>query len=145
MLQDPKCSDCREELPKGSFLTMENGGSICLECADLDHLEYLPRGNAALTRRSGKYSALRAVVVRFSRSRGRYERQGLLVEPAALEKSENECLADKELRERRRERDAERRSLQDASLIDRITERILALYPRCPAKEIGRASCRERV
>ncbi len=134
-LRDSKCSECREDLPKGSFLTMENGGPLCLECADLDHLVYLERGDAALTRRSGKYSALRAVVVRFSRSRGRYERQGLLVEPAALEKAEGECLADEELRERRRERDAERRSLQDASLTDRMTERILALYPGCPATE----------
>jgi hypothetical protein len=134
-LRDSKCSECQEELPKGSFLTMENGGPLCLECADLGHLEYLPRGDAALTRRSGKYSALRAVVVRFSRSRGRYERQGLLVEPAALEKAESECLADEEVRERRRERGAERRSLEDANLVERMTEQILALYPGCPAKE----------
>jgi hypothetical protein len=134
-LRDSKCSECQEDLPKGSFLTMENGGPLCLECADLDHLEYLPRGDAALTRRSGKYSALRAVVVRFSRSRGRYERQGILVEPAALEKAEDECLADEEVRERRRERDAERRGMQDADLIERMTERILDLYPGCPAKE----------
>jgi hypothetical protein len=98
-------------------------------------LEYLPSGDAALTRRAGKYSALRSVVVRFSRSRGRYERQGLLVEPAALERAEEECLADEELRDRRRERDAERREVEDARLVERMTERILVLYPGCPAKE----------
>ena len=77
------------------------------------------------------------MVVRFSRSRGRYERQGLLVEPAALEKAEDECLADEELRDRRRERGAEKRKLDDAHLIERMTERILALYPHCPAEEAG--------
>ena len=134
-LRNSKCSECQEELFKGSFLTMENGAPLCLECADLGHLVYLERGDAALTRRSGKYSALRAVVVRFSRSRGRYERQGLLVEQAALEQAEEECLEDEELRVLRRERDAEKRKLQDASLAVRMAQRILELYPGCPPQE----------
>ena len=134
-LRDSKCSECGQELQKGNFLTLENSAPLCLECADLGHLEFLERGDAALTRRAGKYSALRAVVVRFSRSRGRYERQGLLVEPAALARAEDECLADEELRLRRRERDVERREQDDAKLVERMAERILALYPRCPPKE----------
>ena len=59
--------------------------------AALDDLEYLPAGDAALTRRAAKYSGRTAVVVRFSRSRGRYERQGILVEETALKKAELEC------------------------------------------------------
>jgi hypothetical protein len=35
-----------------------------------------------------------AVVVRFSRSRKRYERQGILVERAALERAGQECAED---------------------------------------------------
>src|SRR5206468_12104016 len=62
------------------------------------HLVFLPRGDIALTQRSRKYSGLSAVVVRFSRSRRRYERQGLLVELAALERGEKECLSDEEKR-----------------------------------------------
>src|SRR5882724_9668806 len=134
-LRHAKCSECEEELGKGSFLTIENGAPLCLECADLGHLVYLPRGDAALTRRSGKYSALRAVVVEFSRTRGRYERQGLLVESAALEQAEEECLEDEALREFRRKRDAEKRKLQDASLTVRMAQRILELYPGCPPQE----------
>jgi hypothetical protein len=134
-LRNSECSECHKELWKGSFLTLENSAALCLDCADLGHLTFLPSGDAALTRRAGKYSALRTVVLRFSRSRGRYERQGLMVEPAALEQAEDECLADEELRLRRRERDAERRESQDASLVERMTERILELYPGCPAKE----------
>jgi hypothetical protein len=46
---------------------------------------FLPAGDAALSRRARKASTLSAVVVRFSRPRKRYERQGILVEPKARE------------------------------------------------------------
>jgi len=65
-----------------------------MSCADLDHLVFLARGDAALTLRARKHSGLSAVVVRFSRARKRYERQGVLVEEAALDQAEAECLAD---------------------------------------------------
>jgi hypothetical protein len=58
-------------------------------------------------------------VVRFSRSRQRYERQGLLVEEQALVDAEATCLADAEARARRRARDEERRRQADAELADR--------------------------
>jgi hypothetical protein len=45
---------------------------------------YLPAGDALLTRRAKAKSTRYVVVVRFSRTRRRYERQGLLVEPRAL-------------------------------------------------------------
>jgi hypothetical protein len=63
---------------------MENPGPACLRCVGLDDLEFLPAGDALLTRRAKANSARSAVVVRFSRGRGRYERQGLLVEPHIL-------------------------------------------------------------
>jgi len=47
-------------------------------------LEFLPAGDALLTRRAKANSTRSAVVVRFSKTRRRYERQGLLVEHAAL-------------------------------------------------------------
>ncbi len=68
----------------GGLLIMENPGPACLTCAGLGDLEYLPAGDALLTRRAKAKSPRHAVVVRFSRSRRRYERQGLLVEPQAL-------------------------------------------------------------
>lgn len=55
-------------------------------CADMDHLVFLGAGDAALTRRAKRASRQSAVVVRLSRSRRRYERQGILVEEAALER-----------------------------------------------------------
>ncbi|MGO9417765.1 hypothetical protein [Roseiarcus sp.] len=68
----------------GDFLMMEDPGPACLRCVGLDDLEYLPSRDALLTRRAKAKSARYAVVVRFSRTRGRYERKGLLVEPRAL-------------------------------------------------------------
>jgi len=68
----------------GDFLVMENPGPACLGCVGLGDLEFLPAGDALLTRRVKAKSARSAVVVRFSKNRGRYERQGLLVEPDAV-------------------------------------------------------------
>jgi hypothetical protein len=68
----------------GNLLMMETPGPACLRCVGLDDLEYLPAGDALLTRRAKSKSSRHAVVVRFSRTRRRYERQGLLVEPQAL-------------------------------------------------------------
>src|SRR4029077_804632 len=73
IVRESKCAECLHELWKGDFLFMEGRRPLCLRCADLDHLVYLPRGDTALTRRARKRSALSAVVVRFSRSRRRYE------------------------------------------------------------------------
>lgn len=47
---------------------MEGDGPLCMDCADLGHLVFLARGDAALTRRAKKASGLSAVVVRFSRA-----------------------------------------------------------------------------
>jgi hypothetical protein len=71
----------------GMFLIMDGPGPFCMACAGLDHLEFLPSGDAGLTRRAKKASSLSAVVVRFSRNRKRYERQGLLVEQEALDQA----------------------------------------------------------
>jgi len=69
---------------------MENPGPACLKCVGLDDLEFLGAGDALLTRRARAKSPRHAVVVRFSKSRGRYERQGLLVEPQALRQAQRE-------------------------------------------------------
>jgi hypothetical protein len=135
ILRESKCSECNQQLSKGDFLFKEGDRGLCISCADLDELVYLPSGNAALTIRARKNSPLWAVVVRFSRARGRYERQGILVSEAALDQAEQECLADRELRALRRERDARRRAEYDSSLVARMAETILRLFPGCPPKE----------
>jgi len=134
-LRRSKCSECGVEIDKGEFLYMDAGQPLCLACAGFGDLEFLPAGDTALTRRAGKYSARSAVVVRFSRSRGRYERQGLLVEPEALEKAERECAGDAAERAQARVRNAAARRKQDRELAARMADRIRQLFPRCPPEE----------
>lgn len=82
-----KCHRCGGA---GNFLIMENPGPACLRCVGFDDLAFLPAGDALLTRRVKAKSVRHTVVVRFSRSRRRYERQGLLVEPQALAEAQRE-------------------------------------------------------
>jgi hypothetical protein len=135
ILRESKCAECGSELFSGELLSMHQQRPLCLACADLDHLVYLPRGDTALTRRARKHSRLAAVVVRFSRSRKRYERQGLLVEETALAQAEEECLEDDERRARRREKEELRRAEQDRDLVGRMAAAILRMFPGCPPNE----------
>ncbi|MGW0519380.1 DUF2293 domain-containing protein [Crossiella sp. NPDC003009] len=126
------CTDCGGT---DTYQFVEENRPYCLECADLDHLVFLPAGDAALTRRAKKASTLSAVVQRFNRSRKRFDRLGLLVEEAALEAAEEQCFADAELRARRRDRDAVRRAEQDLDFQARLAAEILRLFPGCaPAR-----------
>lgn len=143
--REASCDDCGEDLGRRAWITLAGEKScLCLTCAELDHLVFLPAGDAALTRRSRKYSTLSPVVLRWSRARKRYERQGVLVEIAALEKAEAECLADAEVRERKRERAAWRRAELDQEYVLRFAERLRRLYPGCPPgteTEIAEHAC----
>jgi hypothetical protein len=130
-VRDWSCAECHGT---GDLLIMDDKGPLCLACADLDHLAFLPSGDAALTRRAKKASRLSAVVVRWSRTRKRYERQGILVEEPALELAEQQCLADEDARMRRRERDRVRRADEDVQLQARFAQEVRRLFPRCPAE-----------
>lgn len=122
------------------MLMMEDAGPACLTCTDLDHLVFLPAGDAALTRRAKQASRLSAVVVRFSRSRKRYERQGLLVEEAAVERAEQQCLSDEEARARRRDRDRQRREAADERFQQDLAAQICQLFPGCPPQRAAAIS-----
>lgn len=131
--RESRCDDCGEDLGRRAMIFLAgNRGALCLTCADLDHLTFLPPGDAALTRRARKYSTLAAVVLKWSRAGKRYERQGLLIEEQALQRAEAECLNDAEARARRRDREAERRAELDAEFVARFAARIRQLYPGCP-------------
>jgi hypothetical protein len=132
-LRDFVCAECGGI---GDLLRMQDARPLCMTCADLDHLVFLPSGDAALTRRATNASTLSAVVVRWSRSRKRYERQGTLVGESALELAEQQCVSDADARRLRRERDQVRRASLDALFQDRLASEIRRLFPGCPA---GRA------
>ena len=142
---ETSCSECKSDLGRHAWVLLAGErGAICLTCADLDHLLFLPPGDAALTRRAHKHSTLSAVVLQWSRARKRYERQGLLVEAHALEQAEQECLADSDARQRRQERDSIRRADLDAEYVAQFARRVRELYPGCPTgreNEIAEHAC----
>lgn len=139
------CGECKEDFGKRAWITLtEDKKALCLSCADMEHLYFLPSGNAALTRRARKYSGLSAIVLKWSKARKRYERQGILVEEQAVNQAETECLADKDAREQRCIREAERRAEQDAAYIKRFADEVRQRYPKCPqktAKAIAEHAC----
>jgi hypothetical protein len=145
--RDSTCDECGEELGTHAWITLrKDKGALCLSCADMDHLVFLPSGDTALTRRARKNSRLSAVVLKWSRARKRYERQGLLVEDEALERAEEQCKADKGRRELNRASAAIRREELDKEYVARFSRRIRELYPSCPAgreKKIARHACRK--
>ena len=141
------CTECRQALGRRAWITLDQKKkALCLSCADLDHLVFLPSGDAALTRRSRKHSRLSAVVVKWSRARKRYERQGLLVENEALERAEKECAADEDARKLARAKAAERRAELDLVYLRNFAARVREIYPFCPtAREslIAEHACRK--
>ncbi len=145
--RESTCGECGEQLGTHAWITLqEQKGALCLSCADLDHLAYLPAGDTALTRRARKYSQLSAVVLKWSRARKRYERQGLLVEEKALEQAEQECVGDQATREAARARAAERRAELDEEYVQAFARRVRQLYPGCPTGreiEIATHTCRK--
>lgn len=129
---EAKCSECGENLGTKAWITHTKDKEVlCLACADLAHLEFLPSGDAAVTRRARKHSTLSAVILKWHRKRKHYERQGVLIEKEALEKAEKDCLADHEARERRRKRAAARRAELDQKYIKQFAQYIRKLYPGC--------------
>src|SRR5262249_8046880 len=74
ILRQSKCADCGKKLLGGDFLFMEGERALCLTCADLDHLVYLPRGDTALTRRARKHSTLSAYLDRLAHAAGHLDR-----------------------------------------------------------------------
>lgn len=145
--RDSLCSECKEELGRKAWITLtEKKEALCLACADLAHLVFLGSGDAALTRRSKKYSKLYAVVIQWSKARKRYERQGLLVEREALNRAEEETLADADARLLRQQRDANRRAELDKVYIKAFTEKIREQFPKCPKnreKQIAEHACQK--
>jgi len=142
-----RCSRCGAELFRGAFIQIARETGIrCMECAGFADLVYLPSGDQALTRRATALSPRGATVVKFSKTRKRNERQGVLVEEAALEAAKKACEADAARRERQRERLSVRAEAADQAYVGRFAEKILALYPGCPhveAEAIARHACQK--
>jgi hypothetical protein len=78
------------------------------------------------------------VVVRFNRTRKRYERQGLLVAEEAIAAAEDECAADAPERAAARARAALFGQEEDREFVGALAQGIAQRYPGCPADEARR-------
>ena len=134
-IRESRCSECGREIGLADLLRIEAGNHLCLVCSKLDHLVYLHRGNTALTRRARKHSPLHAVVVRASSSGKSNKRQGILIDEAALQLAERECLSEEDVRVRAHERLAKRRARLDIKYVKKFAEQISGRYPSCPRSE----------
>ena len=140
-----RCAGCAAEVFTGDFVQITGETGIrCAKCAGLADLVYLPAGDPALTRRAVAHSSRAVTVVKFSRARGRHERQGMLVEETALQRAQAECAADVARREAARARRWPRKERAEQEYLVRFTERVLELFPGCPraeAEAIAQRAC----
>jgi hypothetical protein len=126
------CAECGLGMPQGEWMFQEEGQPLCLSCADLDHLEFLPSGNATLSRRTKKFSGLSAIVMEFNRRRKRYQRLGLLATREGIEQARESMESDAEKREKQRAAATLRRERDDTELVQSVTIQINRLFPSCP-------------
>src|SRR5712691_5923062 len=131
--KDAKCNWCGADLGRGKLIVIDRAqGTRCLKCAGLAGLEFLPSGDAALTRRALTRSSRSAVVVKFSRARKRKERQGVLVEDTAIEQAESENAKDEARRETQRHQRRVRDAVAEQKYVADFTTKVLALFPGAP-------------
>lgn len=144
---DERCGACKAPLVRGDLVHLHREKGVrCLKCAGLDGLVFLPSGDPALTRRAAAASARHAVVVKFSRARKRNERQGVLVEEAALALAQESCARDAEKREAIGKKRRVQAEIADADYRRQFESKILELFPSCPASEaraIAEHACRK--
>ena len=140
------CAHCAAPLYQSAFVTFKNDTIACVKCGGLENLEFLPSGNTALTRRANALSAVKYVVLQFSRARKRYERQGILARPEILDQARRECATDEATREAKRQASSARRDKQDATHLAAFAARIREFYPSAPVgveHEIATHACRK--
>lgn len=126
------CASCGRQTTFG--LPTFSVKPMCLVCCRFDHLEFLPSGTATLSRRAAQASRLSVIVERKNAFRMRYERHGVLVEPAAIERAARECLSDVRPPARRTNPRQEVRDAADARFQAELAAAIRAQFPGCPVE-----------
>lgn len=90
-----RCYGCDRKLLVDEIVCLRNDKEdrevYCLKCEQLDGMKVLPPGDAKVTRLVKKYSPAVFVVMKWSELWKCYERKGLLVDAAALERAMAEC------------------------------------------------------
>lgn len=128
------CLKCGLTIGLGSMILAEDEKKRgwCAACAEIKGLELLAPGDAAMTRRSKKYSARTVVVQEWNQKRKRYERLGQFVEPSAILKAKAECESDQTERESKNAKAAVKRAVEDREYRQLFAIEIRKLFPSMP-------------
>lgn len=128
------CTECGVVIPRGGRVVAEEerGKALCLSCAGILSLAFLPSGDVAMTRRSKKNSRYCFVLQEWNQRRKRYERRGQYVEASAISKAETECLADKTIRAEKNRKAAQRRDVDELLYKQQFACEIRKCYPKMP-------------
>lgn len=143
-----RCKKCGDAVPKGQRFVAESekNKGLCFSCSPFAQLAFLPAGDAAMTRRSKKFSMYCGVLQEWNQRRKRYERKGLYVEHSAVSKAQKSCEDDKQVREEKNKKAAVKREVTDKIYIKEFATAIRALYPNCPLNrevEIAEHACQK--
>lgn len=106
--------------------------ATCVDCAGLGQLEFLPPGDPAFTRRARIASSRSVVVMGWNMRFNRIERQGILVEPAAIERAARDYLADVDQRPRPKTPRQQYRIDEDRDFRLEFAAAIREQFPGCP-------------
>lgn len=128
------CFKCGKHIKKGDAFVGKDEKSYgtCFTCSSFKNYSLLPPGDAALTRRSKKYSELCGVVFEWNKRRKRFERKGQYVQMEAIEKAKAECDADAQKRALKNQKAAVVREVKDKEYVLAFAEAIRNSYPNCP-------------
>jgi hypothetical protein len=89
-----RCFNCDTRQEPGDIVKLIDGKDErevqCKNCAGLSGFKVVRAGDAKITRLAKKYSPQRFVILKWSELWKTYERQGLLVQPEAIELIEKE-------------------------------------------------------
>jgi len=87
-----RCYNCDLKREAGSIVTLKREEDekevLCAKCSQLETLEFLPGNKAKLTQVARNNSVRKFVVMQWSQLWKCYERQGLLLEPSAIDKAQ---------------------------------------------------------
>lgn len=142
--QPAVCAECGLQRVPGDLVHLEERKPLCLDCALLGTLTFLPSGDVALTRRASARSKHKAIVLEWTPRRMRYERRGTLLEAQAILLARAECVSDAGARTRQRAQAALHREVEDKEYVAVFTEAVKRQFPGCPlseAREIAAHAC----
>jgi len=140
------CSACKTSILKGSYYVSEDekANGLCFSCSPFVHYTFLASGDAAMTRRSKKYSTLCGAVLEWNQRRKRFERLGQFVEAHAITLAKQECENDEASRLLKNQKAAVKREELDKLYIQDFAKAIRMRYPNCPVNrelEIALHAC----